>query len=642
MTAGATEHLMTKSMTPAPGHTNDTGNTSGNEAPGVTGDAVFAKPAARISHDADGGLLIRHGLDLEVYDRQVGDWVRRGALQFPRRIALGEWDAEGQLHTLDYAQLRDQCDRVAQFLLHAGVSQERPIAILSEKSLSSAVLTLAAMQCSVPVCPISPAYSLRVEARGRLAACIRQVSPGLVLVDDGIAFAEAIALLQADVCVVYETRPPPNRPDALPFFELLLAVAGPDVEAAFKTVDVDAPAKILFTSGSTGEPKAAINTHRMMCSNTRAQTQLFPFLRAHPPVVVDWQPWHHCGGSSHNFHTVLGNGGSYYIDHGKPTTEDAFLPTLQALRQVSPTLHFNVPLGYDRLVLHMARDAALRKKFFARLDCLVYSGAAMPTSLWDEIERLCRSERGMRIPMVSSYGMTEMAPLHTSLHWHEGRPGMIGLPIPGSMVKLAPVDDKLELRAKGPNITPGYFRSPALTAEAFDAQGWYKSGDAVRLVDAQRPELGLQLEGRLSDQFKLQSGTWVRVGDLRTEIVSASAPLLADVLIAGEGRTELGVLAVPHLTACREFFGLPDAKLGELLALPQLREQLTRHLAAFNAVNPASSRKIARMLLIDDVPSLAVGETTDKGHVNQKLALQRRGDLVERLFDDKDAQVIRP
>jgi feruloyl-CoA synthase len=615
-------------------HTTGTGHDSG--------ESVFAQPAVRTSRDADGSLLIRHGLDLEPYDRQVGDWIRRGALQFPQRVALGEWDVQGQLQTLDYAQLRDRCDRVAQFLLDSGLSQERPIAILSEKSLSNAVLTLAAMQSGIPVCPISPAYSLRAEARVRLMACIGKLSPGLVLVDDGIAFAEAIALLPADVRVVYETNPPPNRTNALPFSELLLAVAGSQVDSAFESVDVDAPAKILFTSGSTGEPKAAINTHRMMCSNTRAQTQLFPFLLAHPPVVVDWQPWHHCGGSSHNFHTVIGNGGSYYIDHGKPTTEDAFMPTLHALRQVSPTLHFNVPLGYDRLALHMGRDATLRKKFFARLDCLVYSGAAMPTSLWDELERLCRSERGTRVPMVSSYGMTEMAPLHTSLHWHEGRPGMIGLPIPGSIVKLVPVDDKLELRAKGPNITPGYFRSPALTAQAFDAQGWYRSGDAVRLVDARTPELGLQLEGRLTDQFKLQSGTWVRVGDLRTEVVSASAPLLADVLIAGEGRKEIGVLAVPHLTACRDFFALPDATLGELIALPRLRDALRQRLAAFNAVNPASSRKIARVLLIDDVPSLAAGETTDKGHVNQKLAVQRRGVLVQWLFDDNHAQVIKP
>ena len=607
-----------------------------------TRDTIFAQPVARTSRDADGSLLIRHGLELEPYDRQVGDWVRRGAVQFPRRVALGQWDLAGGLHTLDYAQLKDRCDRVAQFLLDAGLSPDRPIAILSEKSLCSAVLTLAGMQIGIPVCPISPAYALRPEARGRLVACIRRIPPGLVLVDDGKLFADAIGLLPPDVRVVYETKPPPNRPDALAFADLLLAVAGPGVDAAFQAVDVDAPAKILFTSGSTGEPKAAINTHRMMCSNTRAQTQIFPFLQAHPPVVVDWQPWHHCGGSSHNFHSVLGNGGSYYMDRGKPTSEAAFLPTLHALRQVSPTLHFNVPLGYDRLAFHLARDASLRQNFFARLDCIVYSGAAMPTPLWDELERLGRAERGTRVPMVSSYGMTEMAPLHTSLHWHEGRPGMIGLPIPGSTVKLVAADDKLELRAKGPNITPGYFRCPALTADAFDEQGWYKSGDAVRLVDPQRPELGLQLQGRLTDQFKLQSGTWVRVGDLRTAVVGASAPLLADVLIAGEGRTELGVLAVPHLTACRAHFSLPDATWSDMVILPQLREALRQRLAAFNAANSASSQRIARVLLIDDVPSLAAGETTDKGHINQKLAVLRRGALVERLFDDNDAQVIQP
>jgi len=597
---------------------------------------------ALISSDKDGHLLMRHGLDLAPYDRQVGEWVRRGAAKFPDRIALGEWDSSQELHTLNYLQLRYQCDRVAQALLNFGLSIERPVVLLSEKSLSNAVLTLAAMQCGIPVCPISPAYSLRIEARDRLVACLQKMTPGLVFVEDGDAFSDAIALLPDDVYVVYKRNPPGGRPNAIDFENLLLNDAGSAVDASFHAVNPDAPAKILFTSGSTGEPKAVINTQRMMCSNARAHSQLFPFLEARIPVVVDWQPWHHCGGSSHNFHTVLLANGSYYMDRGKPNTGDAFAPTLHALRQISPTLQFNVPLGYDMLVRHMRRDSVLRKNFFAKLDCIIYSGAAMPTMLWDELERLSELERGVRVPMVSSYGMTEMAPLHTSLHWHEGRPGLIGLPIPGSIVKLVPVDDKLELRAKGPNITPGYFRSTALTAESFDSDGWFKSGDAVRLVNSAMPNLGLQLEGRLTDQFKLQSGTWVRVGDLRTAIVSATSPLLAEVLIAGEGRIEVGVLAVPNLSVCRELFAMPNASLSQLIALPQLRQQLKELLSAFNIMNAASSRRIARALLIDDVPSLAVGETTDKGHVNQKLAVQRRSRFVERLYDDSAMEVLKP
>ncbi len=586
-------------------------------------------------------MLITHGQDLVAYDRQVGDWIRRGAAQFPDRIALGQWDANGSLETISYGELRDRCDRVSQALLDMGLSGERPVVMLSEKSLAQAVLTLAAMQVGIPACPISPAYSLRAEARGRLAACLQKVTPGLVLVDDGIAYQDAIAMLADDVRVVFERNESPEADGCMPFSQLLANHATTKVDAAFEAVDVDAPAKILFTSGSTGEPKAVVNTHRMMCSNTKAQTQIFPFLVDHPPVVVDWQPWHHCGGSSHNFHTVFGNGGSYYIDNGKPTTDAAFAPTLHALEQISPTLHFNVPLGYDRLVLQMAKDSQLRENFFGRLDCIVYSGAAMPTPLWDELERLCESVKGYRVPMVSSYGMTEMAPLHTSLHWSEGRPGMIGLPIPGSIVKLVPMDDKLELRAKGPNITPGYFRAPELTAQAFDEQGWYKSGDAVRLVDAKRPELGLQLEGRLTDQFKLQSGTWVRVGDLRTAVVGATSPLIADVLIVGEDRTELGILAIPHLTASREFVSNPDADLKALSCSTELRSRLLELLSVFNEANPASSRKIARVLLIDDVPSLAAGETTDKGQINQKLAIRHRAHLVEKLFDNDDADVMR-
>ncbi|MFT8244749.1 feruloyl-CoA synthase [Roseomonas sp. BN140053] len=610
-----------------------------NAGPSPSG---FAPPGARVSRDADGCLVLRHAIELAPYDRQVGDWVRRWAAAAPERLALGDWDEQGQPRGITYAELRRHCDALSQALLDRGLGADRPVALLSEKSLPHALLTLAALQVGIPVAPISPAYSLRPEARGRLLSCLRAAAPALVLVDDGEAFAEAVAALPEDVPVVFETRPPPGRRQALPFAALLDTVPGPAVEAAFAAVDPDAPAKILFTSGSTGEPKPVINTHRMMCSNAQAQRQLFPFLGERPPVVMDWQPWHHCGGSSHNFHAALSNGGTYHIDRGKPTTDAAFAPTLHALRQVSPTLHFNVPQGYDRLAFHLARDAVLARRFFAELDCIVYSAASMPPPLWEALERLSVAARGARVPMVSSYGMTEMAPLHTSLHWHEGRPGMIGLPIPGSAVKLVPVADKLELRARGPNLTPGYHREPALTAAAFDAEGWYRSGDAVRFVDPDDPSRGLLFEGRLTDQFKLQSGTWVQVGNLRTAVVAAASPLLEDVLVVGENRTELGVLAIPNLSAGREIFGRPEMTLPELAALPALRERLRDAIAAFNRDNSASSRRIARVLPIHDVPSLAAGETTDKGHINQKLAVARRPALVATLFDDADPAVLRP
>jgi feruloyl-CoA synthase len=589
--------------------------------------ADFATPAAIVDTDRDGAMLLRHALELAPYDRQIGDWLRRWAEAAPDRVALGEWDAAGRLHTTSYAEARAACDRLSQALLDRGLGPDRPVAFLSEKSVPHALLTLAALQVGVPVSPISPAYSLRAEALERLAFCLDAVRPGLVLVDDPVAYATAIAMLPATTEIVTEA-------------ELALFGRDPvDVDAAFDRVDPNAPAKILFTSGSTGNPKPVINTHRMMCSNATAQAQLFPFLRRRPPVVVDWQPWHHCGGGSHNFHASLFNGGSYYIDRGKPTTAEAFAPTLHALRTISPTLHFNVPLGYDRLAFHLARDPALARSFFADLDCLVYSAASMPPTLWAELERLSTAARGRLVPMVSSYGMTEMAPLHTSLHWHEGAPGRIGLPIPGSAVKLVPVDGKLELRAKGPNVTPGYYGAPALTAAAFDAEGWYRSGDAVRLVDEAQPDRGLRFDGRLTDQFKLMTGSWVPLGEIRTAIVAACAPLLDDVLVAGEGQSEVGLLVIPNLDACRAVWGA--LSLAQLTELPAFADRLRTGLAEYNATNPASSRRIARALVIDDIPSLATGETTDKGHINQALAVRRRPYLVARLFDDADPHVLR-
>jgi len=592
--------------------------------------AAFAAPTVRIRQEADGTTVVRHGLDLAPYDPQIGCWVRRWAATTPDRVALAEWSAAGTLRTLSYAQLRRAVDRLSQALLDRGLGAERPIALLSEKSVAYALMTLAALQIGVPISPISPAYSLRAEARGRLRYCLDVVRPGLILVEDRAAYADALALASPDAEVLTD--------DELEG----IGVDPVSVDPAFASVDPDAVAKILFTSGSTGDPKPVINTHRMMCSNAQAQAQLFPFLTARSPVVVDWQPWHHCGGGNHNYHAALRNGGSYYIDRGKPTTAEAFAPTLRALSTISPTLHFNVPLGYERLTFHLERDPALAQSFFAELDCIVYSAASMPGSLWDRLETLSARHRGAGVPMVSSYGMTEMAPLHTSLHWHEGSPGMIGLPIPGSEVKLVPVDGKLELRAKGPNLTPGYYQSPDLTQAAFDEHGWYRSGDAVRFADPQDPARGLMFEGRLTDQFKLLSGSWVQLNRVRTDVLAATAPFVEDVLVTGEGRYELGLLVIANLPACRVMLQRPDLTLEALCADPLFREKLRAGLETYNLANPATSRRIARALAIVDIPSLGKGETTDKGHVNQSLALRNRAALVDRLYaaDDPDVLVL--
>lgn len=597
----------------------------------------FAPRIATLERGNAGTLVLRHGLQLEPYDVQVGAWLRRWSEEAPDRRFLGEWNEAGALVAITYGEARARCDRLSQALLDRGCGADRPLAILSEKSLSHALLTLAALQVGIPVAPVSPAYSLRPEARERLAFCLDRLTPGLVLVEDGPPFDAALALLPEDVGVVHVTGPATSR-RSTPFGDL--GCEPRDVDAAFAAVDPDAAAKILFTSGSTGHPKPVINTHRMMCANATAQAQLLPFLKDRPPVVVDWQPWHHCGGSSHNFHAVLAQGGTYYIDAGKPTTPAAFAPTLAALRAVSPTLHFNVPQGYAMLAFHLDRDPELRRSFFADLDALIYSAAAMPLTVWRDLERLSSLERVARVPMLSSYGMTEMAPLHTSLHWHENGPGLIGLPVPGSAVKLVPSQGKLELRAKGPNVTPGYFRDPELTAAAFDEDGWYRSGDAVRLVDPDDPARGLLFEGRLTEEFKLLTGAWVPVGQVRTAVIDAAAPYVQDVLVVGEGQPELGLIAFPNLAACREDLGRPELTLEDAAASPVLADKVTERLARYNAAHTASSRRIGRILLTADLPSLARGETTDKGYINQRLAVSRRASLVQALYAG-DPPVIR-
>lgn len=599
----------------------------------------FAPASASVEHRPDGSIVLRHGLAPVAYDRQVGDWLRRWSESAPDRLFLGAWGPDGSFSSLTYGEARRACDRLSQALLDRDLGAERPIALLSEKSLSHALLTLAALQVGIPVVPISPTYALRKEAHGRLAACLAVATPGLVFVEDGEAFANAICMLAPDVEIAFGSRAPVRR-DATSIESLLQTPAGEAVNRAFDAVDPDAPAKILFTSGSTGSPKAAINTHRMMCSNAAAQSQLYPFLKERPPVIVDWQPWHHCGGSSFNFHAALSNGGSYFIDSGKPTTPAAFAPTLLALLEVAPTVHFNVPQGYEMLAFHLERDQPLRRRFFSQLDCMFYSAAGMPLDLWQRLERLAESVGGTPVPMVSSYGMTEMAPMHTSLHWPEKSPGLIGLPIPGSEVKLVPSHGRFELRARGPNVTPGYFRDPALTAAAFDEEGWYLSGDAVYFADSHDPSRGLIFAGRLSEEFKLATGTFVPVGALRTAII-ASSPFIADALIVGEGRGDLGALLILDLQQGRERLADPTLTLERMQLRPQVREDIRTGLARHNTENPTSSRRIAFALPIVDLPSLEKGETTDKGYINQRLAVARRSHLVDALYDPDNPDVIR-
>jgi feruloyl-CoA synthase len=404
------------------------------------------------------------------------------------------------------------------------------------------------------------------------------------------------------------------------------------VGAAFARVGPDTVAKILFTSGSTGQPKGVINTQRMMCANQESAAAAWTFLTDHPPVIVDWLPWNHTFGGNHNLNMMLRNGGTLYIDDGKPVPA-LIGRTVANLREVSPTVYFNVPRGYAALVDYLEKDEALRQKFFARLDLLFYAAAALPQSLWDRLEKLGLEVRGRKVPFISSWGLTETAPAVTMVHYAIDRPGNIGVPGPGMEVKLAPVGDKLEIRVKGPNVTPGYFKAPDLTEKAFDEEGWLRTGDAVRLADPANPAAGLLFDGRTAENFKLSSGTWVNVGTLRTIAIAAGAPVIEDAVITGHDRDEIGLLIFPSLAGLRGLCPEAGAEAGldELIARPAVRQALTDGLSRHNAMAQGSSLRIARCMILTEPPSIDANEITDKGYLNQRAVLAKRAELVERL-----------
>ena len=423
-----------------------------------------------------------------------------------------------------------------------------------------------------------------------------------------------------------------------PFSTLMEVRPTPAVDAAFARVGSDTVAKILFTSGSTGQPKGVINTQRMMCANQESAAAAWTFLADHPPVIVDWLPWNHTFGGNHNFNMMLRHGGTLYIDAGKPVPA-LIGRTVANLREVSPTVYFNVPRGYAVLLDHLEKDEALQRSFFARLDLLFYAAAALPQTLWDRLERLGTKVRGRKVPFISSWGLTETAPAVTMVHFPIDRPGNIGVPGPGMAVKLAPVGDKLEIRVKGPNVTPGYYKAPDLTAKAFDEEGWLRTGDAVRFADPADPAAGLLFDGRVAENFKLSSGTWVNVGMLRPQVIAAGAPVIEDAVITGHDRDEVGLLIFPSLAGLRSLcpeLGA-DARLEDMLGRPAVRAALAEGLARHNRAAQGSSMRIARALLMTEPPSIDANEITDKGYLNQRAVLTKRAALVERLHAEPPA-----
>ncbi|MCK9907613.1 feruloyl-CoA synthase [Microbacteriaceae bacterium K1510] len=589
-------------------------------------------PDAVVERRSDGTLYVRAGQPLAAYHDKISLPLEHWAQAAPDRVFLAQRDSDDRWRELTYAQVFDAVKRIGASLLRRGLSPEQPIAVLSSNCIEQALLGLAAMYVGVPYAPISPAYSLMSSDFGKLRTIFGLLTPGLVFATDGQAFARAIdAVVPTDVEVVVTRNPSAGRKTTL-FAELIGAEDTAGITAAHGTVTPDTIAKFLFTSGSTGTPKGVINTHRMLCSNQAMLAAGFPFVADEPPVVLDWLPWSHTFGSNHNFNMVLVNGGSLYIDDGNPTPPGV-PKTARNLREIAPTIYFNVPKGYEALIPHLRGDETLRRNFFSRLKVLFYAGAALNQTTRDEFNEIAIDTTGERIIFLSSLGSTETAPLALSCTWDFEKSGNIGLPAPGVELKLVPNEGKLEARLRGPLITPGYWRQEHLTRDAFDEEGFYKIGDALKFADPDDPLKGLLFDGRIAEDFKLSTGTWVSVGPLRARFIDFFAPYVRDVVFAGQNQDDIAALVFPDIEACRKLAGLgPEATPAQIVADATVRQTFAEKLTQLAADSPGSSMRVMRALLMADLPSMDKGEMTDKGSINQRAVLKNRATLVEELY----------
>jgi len=576
-----------------------------------------------------GGCLLRSTHELAAFDPSLAHLFRSACDRHPDRVFLAERDDAGAWRKTTYAEMRRLVDATAAALIERGLSAERPVVILSGNSIDHAALMLAGHTAGIPVAPVSVAYSLQSGDLAKIGHIAELLTPGLVYAADTGPFARALAVFD---CEVVTSDNSAGRPGTTMIGDLTRTAPGPAVEAAVAAIGSDTIAKFLFTSGSTGLPKAVINTHGMLTANQQGMAQLWPFLDEQPLVLVDWLPWNHTFGANHNFNMMMRHAGTMYIDAGKPAP-GLFETTVRNLANIAPTVYFNVPAGFAALLPHLEGDERFARFFFSRLRLIFYAAAALPQDLWSRLETVSVRATGKRVNMTSSWGSTETAPAATTAHFPLDRAGVIGVPLPGVELKLVPSGERLEARVKGPNVTPGYWRSPEQTAAAFDDDGFYRIDDAVRLADPDDPARGIVYDGRIAEDFKLTSGTWVRVGALRVGVVAAASPVVQDVVVAGEGRDHVAVLAWLNPAGCAGVLG-EDAP-GEPAALVgdgRIHAHIRDALAGWNADHTGASMRIARVLLLDSPPSIDANEITDKGYVNQRAALAHRADAVAKLF----------
>jgi len=595
----------------------------------------IAAADVRVSGGLPGPMYLASAQRLGPYPDRITERLEHWAVHAPDRVFLAERDATGAWATVSYAQALDRIRRLAQALLDRGLSRDRSLVILSGNSIEHAMLAFAAMYAGVLYAPIAPAYSLQARDYSTLAEVFARMSPGLVFAADGARFERALGrVLPAGVEVVVST----SKPDGLaatPFAALEAKPATGAVDAAHARVNGDTIAKILFTSGSTGYPKGVINTQRMLCSNQEMIRAVMPFLSDEPPVLVDWLPWNHTAGGNHNIGLVLYNGGTFYIDDGRPTP-DGIKAMVRNLREVAATAHFTVPRTYEALMPYLRTDAALRERFFSKLKIFFYAAAALSQRFFDDLQALAVDTLGEELLWVTGLGATETAPFALCTGSTDAWSGFVGYPVPGMELKIAPVGDKLEARVRGPNITPGYWKDAERTRDSFDEEGFYRMGDAMQFVDAAHPERGLLFDGRLAENFKLSSGTWVTVGPLRSRVLIQGGALIQDVVISAPGCDFVGALVFPNVAGCRALCPElpPDAPVETVLADARVRARFLDIFRRLAAESTGSSTRIARALVLREPPSIDAREITDKGSINQKRVLANRASLVEALYAD--------
>src|SRR3954469_12686514 len=510
----------------------------------------FGDPAVNIERRDDGTIYLRPKMPLREYPHRLTERLQHWAKAEPERIFMAERDGGPGWRQITYAELLISSRRIASALIARGLSAEKPVVILSGNSIDHALIAFGALYAGIPFCPVSPAYSLVSRDYGKLGYLMKLLTPGLVFADDAAKFADALAANVSFGTEIAASRGAVPGRDVTTLADLMAAPLHPRLDAVHDSIGPDTIAKFLLTSGSTGNPKAVINTQRMICANQVMLRETLAFLKDEPPVIVDWLPWNHTFGGNHNIGLTLYNGGSMYLDEGKPIP-GRIEETVRNLRDVSPTVYFNVPKGYESLLPYLRDDQGLRAKFFDRLHAMFFSGAGLSPYVWNALDELAVQETGMRVPMLTGLGATETAPFFMAVTPQTSRSGHVGLPVSGNDAKLVPNNGKLEVRAKGPNVTPGYWREPELTAKAFDEEGFYKFGDAIKPVDPGDFDKGFDFDGRISEDFKLASGTWVSVGPLRARLIATCAPLVRDVVIAGINRDEISALVILDLDGCR-------------------------------------------------------------------------------------------